>query len=146
VLDSIVLNETDIATFTVAPPEPNEALIDLTSEVDYEAEYYKDMIAVEELREPEVLQAIETPVVIKRTIDSKKAIDSFIDNLFEVSGKMRDKTIVSKEVGLTLIHAIKIVDFLTHNGVYIQYRPTLGWYRLASIEEIKKAMGTLYAN
>ena len=70
-------------------------------------------------------------------------IDAFIDILFDDKGKMLKREEVAAKVGLPLFHAIKIVDFLTHSAL-VQFRPPDSFYRTASMEEIKKAMGQLY--
>jgi hypothetical protein len=85
----------------------------------------------------------EAPPLIRKTIDRDKLIDAFIDNLFDEKGRMLKKEDVATKVGLPLFHAIKIVDFLTHSTM-TQFRPPASFYKIASMEEIKRAMGQLY--
>ncbi len=89
---------------------------------------------------------IPEPVVVvnTRTINKSKLIDNYIDNLFDVKGKMRLREEVAREVGLPLIHAIKITDFLTHEKGYLKFIPSMGWYLITTLEYIKLAIGKLY--
>jgi hypothetical protein len=85
----------------------------------------------------------QEPPLVRKIIDRDKLIDAFIDNLFDEKGRMLKKEDVAIKVGLPLFHAIKIVDFLTHSTM-VQFRPPVSFYKVASMEEIKRAMGQLY--
>lgn len=83
------------------------------------------------------------PPLIRKVIDRDKLIDAFIDNLFDEKGKMLNREDVAAKVELPLFHAVKITDFLTHSTM-VQFRPPTSFYKIASIKEMKKAMGQLY--
>ena len=111
---------------------------ELPKQAQEEKEYHE---ALESLPSEAPVAVPEEPLV--RKIDRDKLIDAFIDILFDDKGKMLKREEVAAKVGLPLFHAIKIVDFLTHSAL-VQFRPPDSFYRTASMEEIKKAMGQLY--
>jgi hypothetical protein len=91
---------------------------------------------------------VSDPQPVKKIFDKIKLIDAFVDNLFDATGKMREKEEVAEEVGLPLVHAIKIVDYLTKQKNAMTYRPNMGWYKNITmpLSTIKKYVGMLYGN
>lgn len=95
---------------------------------------------------------VETPVDIPlnipahKSIDKSKAIDNFLNILFDETGKMKDRDEIAEEVGLSKIHAIKITDYITQQKGLVTFRVGKGWYRATTLDIIKRAIGELYGN
>ena len=133
----------------INPPIPTEALKDLMQEHVSQPELLPVVevvdVPIKHVDNAEVkVVNLDVPLV-RKTVDKTKVIDAFIDNLFDENGRMLNKENVANKVGLSLIHAIKIVEFLTHSP-YVQFRPPVSYFRIGTITDIKKAIGKLYSS
>lgn len=151
-----------------SPPPPNEKLIEIMKpqekpkdikEPIQESVQVQDSLvstlikeeikvpeSIEEKKEvpPTIVESKPEEKVVRKIIDKGKMLDSFIEALFDSTNRMRDKEEVAKEVGLPLVHAIRISEYLTKERGLVMFRPPAGWYRVATLDTIKKAIGKLY--
>ena len=133
----------------INPPIPTEALKDLMQERVSQPEALPVVemvdVPIKHVDNAEIkVVNLDVPIV-RKTVDKTKVIDAFIDNLFDENGRMLNKENVANKVGLSLIHAIKIVEFLTHSP-YVQFRPPVSYSKIGTITDIKKEIGKLYSS
>lgn len=131
-----------------SPPNPNQDIVTLMKKSGTDPLIFKNAESLEKNIPEEVvvkpeLEKVEEQPTIRKT-DKLHLIDVFIDNLFDANNVMRAKEKVATEIGLPLVHAIKIIDHLTHQKGFVQPRPGVGWFRIASYDDIKKEIAKLY--